>query len=141
MGFPASFAPDRRWRQQSRTSRWGQVPDMTRTTSSTSADPPIDVVTHRVRPRVAIQILLDPGVPVERVDVDLGAVGDNLGLVLATCLGAAAFAAFEDQLDQLRAADVEVVGDQGLEEPRAWRGTSNTRVREVSIWRIDSSHQ
>jgi len=27
MGVPVSFAPDRRWRQQSRTSRWGQVPD------------------------------------------------------------------------------------------------------------------
>ncbi len=27
LGFPASFAPDRRWRQQSRTLRWGQVPD------------------------------------------------------------------------------------------------------------------
>jgi hypothetical protein len=27
LGFPASFAPDRRWRQQPRTSRWGQVLD------------------------------------------------------------------------------------------------------------------
>ena len=27
LGVPVSFAPDRRWRQQSRTSRWGQVPD------------------------------------------------------------------------------------------------------------------
>ena len=31
-------------------------------------------------------------------------------------LGAAALAAFEDQLDQLRTADIEVVGHQGLEE-------------------------
>lgn len=27
LGFPASFAPDHRWRQRPRTSRWGQVPD------------------------------------------------------------------------------------------------------------------
>jgi len=27
LGFPASFAPGRRWRQRPRTSRWGQVPD------------------------------------------------------------------------------------------------------------------
>ena len=27
LGVPVSFAPDRRWRQQSRTSRWGQVSD------------------------------------------------------------------------------------------------------------------
>jgi hypothetical protein len=27
LGFPMSFAPDRRWPQQSRTSRWGQVSD------------------------------------------------------------------------------------------------------------------
>ena len=36
--------------------------------------------------------------------------------------GAAALAAFEDQLDQLRAADVEVVGDQGLEESAGMPG-------------------
>jgi hypothetical protein len=27
LGFPASFAPDRRWRRWPRTSRWGQVSD------------------------------------------------------------------------------------------------------------------
>ena len=27
LGFPASFAPDYRWKQQPRTSRWGQVAD------------------------------------------------------------------------------------------------------------------
>ena len=79
----------------------------------------VGVVDHGLdaqRPTV-LQILFDARVPVEGVDVDLGAVGDDLGLVFATCLGAAALAAFEDQLDQLRAADVEVVGHQGLEEP------------------------
>ena len=68
------------------------------------------------RPPV-LQILFDARVPVEGVDVDLGAVGDDLGLVLASGLGAAALAALEDQLDQFRVTDVEVVGDQGLEEP------------------------
>ena len=63
------------------------------------------------------QILLDARVPVEGVDIDLGAVGDDLGLVLPARLGAATLAAFEDQLDQFRAADVEVVGHQGFEEP------------------------
>jgi hypothetical protein len=68
------------------------------------------------RPPV-LQILFDARVPVEGVDVDLGAVGDDVGLELPAGFGAAALAAFEDQLDQFRAADVEVVGDQGLEEP------------------------
>ena len=54
----------------------------------------------------ALQILLDARVAVEGVDVDLGAVGDDLGLVLAVCRASAPLAAFEDQLDQLRAADV-----------------------------------
>jgi hypothetical protein len=43
-----------------------------------------------------LQILLDAGVPVESVDVDLGAVGDDLGLELTGRRSAAALPAFED---------------------------------------------
>ena len=50
------------------------------------------------RPPV-LQILLDAGVPVEGVDVDLGAVGDDLGFVLTGRGTSAPLAAFEDQLD------------------------------------------
>jgi len=55
-------------------------------------------------------------VPVEGVDVDLGAVGDDLRLEFPTRRASAPLAAFEDELDQFRAADVEVVGHQRLEE-------------------------
>ena len=81
------------------------------------------------------QVLLDAGVLVEGVDGDLGAAGDDLGLELADggALSAADLAVEED-LDGVRAAEVKVVGDQGFKEPRAWRGASNTRVRETSTW-------
>src|SRR6478752_485776 len=70
-----------------------------------------------------LQILLDAGVPVEGVHVALGAVADDLGLELTGRRSTTALPTPEDQLDQLRAADVEVVGDQRLEEPAgvAWR--------------------
>src|SRR5206468_6701277 len=63
------------------------------------------------------QILLDAGVLVEGVDGDLGAAGDDLGLELAAG-GAltAADLAVEDDLDGVRTAEVEVVGDQRLKE-------------------------
>src|SRR4029077_9528089 len=73
------------------------------------------------RPPV-LEVLLDAGVPVEGVDVDLGAVGDDPGLELTGRRSTAALPTPEDQLDQLRAADVEVVGDQGLEEPASVAG-------------------
>jgi len=88
-----------------------------------------------------LQVLLDAGVPLEGVDVDLGAVGDDVGLELPAGFGAAVLAALENQLDQFRAADVEVVGPRASKNARACRGASTTRVREVSTWRIDSSHQ
>src|SRR5712671_4641372 len=61
-----------------------------------------------------LQVLLDPGVLVEGVDGDLGAAGDDLGLELAR--GVATDPPVEDDLDGVRAAEVEVVGDQGVEE-------------------------
>ena len=83
------------------------------------------VVDHGLDPQrpPVLQILFDAGVPVEGVDVDLGAVGDDLRLEFPTRRASAPLAAFEDELDQFRAADVEVVGDQRLEEPAgvAWR--------------------
>ena len=74
------------------------------------------------RPPV-LQILFDPGVPVEGVDVDLGAVGDDLGLEFPTRRASPPLAAFEDQLHQLRATDVEVVGHHGFEEPAGMAGS------------------
>src|SRR6516225_12187958 len=70
-----------------------------------------------------LQILFDARVAVEGVDVDFGAVGDDLGFVLAVCRASAPLAAFEDELDELWAADVEVVGHQRLKERAgpAWR--------------------
>jgi hypothetical protein len=38
----------------------------------------------------------------------------------------------EDQFHTVRAADVEIVGDQGFEERAGWRAASKTRVRETS---------
>jgi hypothetical protein len=78
-------------------------------------------------------------VPVEDVDGHLNAPGDDLGGEAAR--GVLADAAAEDELDLVGAAEVEVVGHQCLEEAAARRGTSKTRVRLTSIWRIDSSHQ
>src|SRR6185437_6044064 len=57
------------------------------------------------RPAV-FEVLLDHRVSVEGVDADLGAVGGDLGLELASCFGAAVLAAFDDQFDEFRAADV-----------------------------------
>ena len=95
------------------------------------------------RPAV-FQVLLDPGVLVE--DVDGHAVRRVMTLVLNTPgwrgAGRLRTCAAEDDLDVVRAAEVEVVGDQRLEErPGMARRRSNTMVRETSTWRIDSSHQ
>jgi hypothetical protein len=42
----------------------------------------------------------------------------------------------ENDLNMVRAANIEIVGDQRLEEPaqnpRAWRGAVNTMVRDTS---------
>ncbi|AFJ35172.1 hypothetical protein W7S_11025 [Mycobacterium sp. MOTT36Y] len=75
--------------------------------------------------------------PVEGVDVDLGAVGDDLGLELATSRASPALAAFEDELDELRAADVEVVGHQRLEEPAGVPG----RVEHQGAGGLDLAHR
>jgi hypothetical protein len=47
----------------------------------------------------------------------------------------------EDELDLVRSADVEIVGDRCFEEGPARRGASKTMVLETSIWRMESSHQ
>ena len=70
-----------------------------------------------MRSAPVVQVLLDPGVPVEGVDVHLGAVGDDLRLELTGRRASPPLAPPEDQLDHLRAADVEVVGNECLEEP------------------------
>jgi hypothetical protein len=72
--------------------------------------------------------------------VDRHAAGDDLKRQRLRSGASAAFVlAGEDQLDLLRSADVEIIGHQRFEE--AWRGASETSVREISIWRMDSSHQ
>ena len=77
-----------------------------------------------------LQILLD------------AAVADDLGFVFACGRAHKALAAFEDQLDQVRAADVEVVGDESLEDQAGAPGcVKRLRVREVSTWRSDNAHQ
>ena len=88
------------------------------------------------------QILPEAGVLVEGVHGDLGAAGDDLGLELAAG-GAltAADLAVEDDLDGVRTAEVEVVGDQRLEEAARIAGLGEHQVRETSIWAIDNSHQ
>ena len=63
---------------------------------------------------LVFQVLLDAGVLVEGVDGDLGAAGDDLGLELRGGVGADL--PVEDDLDGVRAAEIEVVGDQRLEE-------------------------
>ena len=47
-----------------------------------------------------LHILLDAGVPVEGVDVDLGAVGDDVRLVLATTVSAIKNTAEESRLSR-----------------------------------------
>ena len=82
------------------------------------------IVDHGLDPQrpPVLQVLLDPGVPVEDVDVHRGAVGDDLRLELTGRRASPPLTPPEDQLDHLRAADVEVVGDQGLEEPASVPG-------------------
>jgi hypothetical protein len=58
--------------------------------------------------------LLDAGVLAEGADGDLGAAGDDLGLDLRG--GAGADPPVEDDLDGVRAAEIEVAGDRCLED-------------------------
>ena len=95
------------------------------------------------RPAV-FEVLLDPRVLVEQVEHDAAGVRADDRPVdggAEDAGGVAADAAVEDDLDVGGAADVEVVGDQGLEERPGPAGASNTRVRETSTWRMEISHQ
>jgi hypothetical protein len=76
---------------------------------------------------------------VEGVDGDLSAPGDHIGPELAFGIGPDL--PVEDDLEGVGAAEVLVVGDQGVEEARACRGWANTIVRETSTWAIEHSHQ
>ena len=69
-----------------------------------------------------LEVLLDSGVLVERVHGDLDPASDDLGLEDLRghrCAAGPDPATGEDQLDLVGSADVEVVGYQGLENPRA----------------------
>ena len=72
---------------------------------------------------------------VEGVDGDLGAAGNELGLELsAGGAFAAADLAVEDDLDGVRAAEVEVVGEQGLEETARIAGLGeDQRARDLDL--------
>src|SRR5262249_56068993 len=61
-----------------------------------------------------LQVLLDPGVAVEDVDGHLSAAVDELGGKCA--LGVLAHLTAEDELDLVGSTQVQVVGDQALDE-------------------------
>ena len=86
-----------------------------------------------------LEIFLDAGVFVEHVDDDVHATRDNPGREWA--VGVGADLAAEGQLHFVGAAESRLSATSASKKPRACRGASNTRVREVSIWRIESSHQ
>src|ERR1700738_3181001 len=68
--------------------------------------------------RPSLRYSLEAGMLIEGVDGDVGAPSDQLGFELAA---GAAFAGadlpVEDDLDVNRAAEIEIVADQGFEEP------------------------
>ncbi len=70
----------------------------------------------------------------------LGAWGKDTGGERLGRPPAAPFAP-EDGADFLGTADADVVCYQGLEEAPARRGSSKTRVRETSTWRMESSQK
>ena len=76
-------------------------------------------VHHGLHPKGAavFQVLLDARVLVEGVDGDLGAAGDHIGPELA--FGAGPDLPVEDDLNSVRAAEVQVVGDQASKKTRA----------------------
>ena len=83
-----------------------------------------------------LQVLLDLGLLVEQVEVGAGAAGDDLGPegpggpVLAALPDGAA----EDEVHLVRAADVEVVADQLLEEdPAVQRPVQGHRGGELDL--------
>src|SRR6476659_6470719 len=73
---------------------------------------------------------------------DLVAQGEQGG---DRALGSGASAAFvlarEDQFDLFGRPISRLSATSASKKERAWRGASNTRVRDTSTWRIDSSHQ
>src|SRR5690348_10188251 len=87
-----------------------------------------------------LEVLLDVGLLVVQVEVGAGAGRDDLG---AEGPGSAELAALadhpaEDDVDLVRAADVQVVADQLLEKIRPDSGRSRAMVVENSICLTDS---
>jgi hypothetical protein len=72
---------------------------------------------------------------VEGVDGDLGAAADDLGLELG--LGGRADLAVEDDLDGVRAAEVEVVGHEGVEEGAGVAGLCKQDLDPLEEHRVD----
>jgi hypothetical protein len=91
------------------------------------------------RPAV-FEVLLDPRVLVEDVD-------DHALIVAAVDrgpkhpLGVAADLAAEDDLHVAGRPMSRLSAISASKNPRAWRGASNTMVRQTSICRIEHSHQ
>jgi hypothetical protein len=85
------------------------------------------------------EVLLDAGVLAAKLDPDLGANREDP--VLVALPGQASELAREDHRDFFGTADPNVVLTSASKKPRARRGSLNTSVREVSTWRIESSHQ
>jgi hypothetical protein len=86
-----------------------------------------------------LEVLLDAGVAVEDVDGDLDAAGDDLG-------GEAAGVSLRMRRPKMSLTSSgrprsRLSATRASKNARARRGWSSTRVRETSIWRMDSSHQ
>jgi hypothetical protein len=83
--------------------------------------------------------LLDPGVLVERVDGDVDAAGDDLGLEHpgSGSFRAGADLSTEDDLNGVRAAQVQVVADQGLDEGAGMAGG----VEDHGVGDLDLAHR
>jgi hypothetical protein len=86
--------------------------------------------------RPSLEIQLDPGVPQRRSRPRGGSrpCGEP-------ALDVRADPPVEDQRHLIRATNLQFVLDQGIDErPSVCREALKDQVREISIWRIDSSH-
>ena len=101
----------------------GQVPEAPLTAEIGRA---VDDRLDPQRPAL-LEVLLDPGVLVEEVDRNLGPAGDDLGRERPR--RRALDPSIEDQGDLVGPTEVEVVGDERLEEGPSRRGASKTIVR------------
>jgi hypothetical protein len=97
-------------------------------------------MTASIRRAALLEVLLDPGVLAEHVQDDVPGVRADNRAVDRGAEGAGGVPPHlpaEDDLDVLRAADVEVVADERLEEPPCPAG----RVEDDSAGDLDLPHR